>query len=191
MIDNFINGFVFAITAYLTIRLFKKEGVWSWKNGTWAFRYFTVLSNVFCAITCLLMFVSGGAGWAWTLKYIGTAAVTVTLLTVFVFLGPTMGYASLLGGWDIFWHLINPVLAILSFVIWERRGMRFGFALLGMLPVILYGVVYLYQVVVIPEEKGWEDFYGFNKGGHWKVSFTAMVLGTFVISMAFMFLQNL
>ena len=191
MIDTCINGFVFAMTACLTVRIFKKEGVWSWKNGLWAFRYFTVLSNVFCAITCLLMAVSGGADWAWTLKYIGTAAVTVTLLTVFVFLGPTMGYAKLLGGWDVFWHLINPVLAILSFVIWERRGMTFGFALLGMLPVILYGIVYLRQVVIAPEGKCWDDFYGFNKGGRWKISFTAMVLGVFLISMGFMALQNL
>lgn len=191
VIDIIINAFVFVMTAFLTVRIFKKEGQWSWANGVRAFRFFTILSNVFCAIACLLMCFCADQTWAWTLKYIGTAAVAVTLLTVFFFLGPTQGYDKMLGGTDVFWHLIDPLLSILSFSIWERRGMSFGFALLGVLPVALYGVMYLYRIIYAPEERRWEDFYGFNGGGHWKISFTAMMIGAFLISMGLMGLQNI
>ena len=68
--------------------------------------------------------------------------------------------------------------------------MDFGTALLGVLPVLLYGAVYLYQVIYAPEGKRWDDFYGFNKGGKWPVAFTGMVIGTFLICMAIMALQN-
>ena len=50
-----------------------------------------------------------------------------------------------------------------------------------MLPVVLYGALYLYKVVLVPEESRWEDFYGFNKGGKWRTSFTAMIVGAFLV----------
>lgn len=191
MIDTIINAFVFVVTMILTVLTFKKEGAWSWGNGIQAFKYFTILSNVLCAVACLLMVFLPQTNWAWTLKYIGTAAVTVTLLTVFFFLGPTQGYGNLLGGAGCFWHLIDPVLAILSFLIWEKRGMGFGFAMLGVLPVALYGTLYLCKVVFAPEEKRWPDFYGFNAGGRWKISFSAMLIAAVLISLGFMLVQNL
>ena len=63
-------------------------------------------------------------------------------------------------------------------------------ALLGVLPVLLYGSLYLYKVIYAPQGKRWDDFYGFNKNGKWPVSFAAMLAGAFAVSMLFMFLQN-
>ena len=54
--------------------------------------------------------------------------------------------------------------------------------LLGTLPVLLYGIYYLYRVVYAPQEKRWEDFYTFNRGGKWPIAFAAMVIAAFVIS---------
>ena len=48
-----------------------------------------------------------------------------------------------------------------------------------------------YRIIYAPEERRWEDFYGFNGGGRWKVSFTAMMIGAFLISMGLMGLQNI
>ena len=70
------------------------------------------------------------------LKYIGTVAVTITLVTVLVFL--------------------------------------------GIVPMLLYGILYLYMVVI---SKKWEDFYGFNKTGKWPISFVLMTVGSFLISL--------
>ena len=190
--SGLINGIIFVITLTLLVRISRKDGAWSLPNLVKAFRYFTVQSNAFCAAASLLMCLFPGARWAWTLKYVGTAAVTVTMLTVLLFLGPSMGsYKPLLTGPDFFMHLLTPLLALLSFLVFERRGMGFAAALWGMLPVALYGVRYLYKAVFAPEDRRWEDFYGFNKGGKWPVAFMAMMLGGFGVCMGLMGLQNL
>lgn len=187
-----LNAAIFLITAFLTVRFFKKDGVWSFENGAVAFRYFTVLSNVFCALAALAMCLAPDQRWAWLLKYVGTAAVTVTLLTVFLFLGPAVGgVKELLKGSDLFMHLLTPLMALTSFCVFERRGLSFGTAMLGVLPVAFYGLFYLYKVILVPEHKRWEDFYGFNKSGKWPISFAAMHVGAFLISLGLMALQNL
>ena len=186
----FLNALIFLLTLILTNRFFRKDGVWHIKNGAVAFRYFTVLSNVFCAAAALLMCFASSVSWVWTLKYIGTVAVTVTMLTVFLFLGPNMGYKMLLTGPDLYMHLVTPLMAIISFICFEKRGMTFQMALLGVLPVLFYGVLYLYKVVYAPEHKRWEDFYGFNKNGKWPVSFATMLAGGFAVCMLFLLIQN-
>jgi hypothetical protein len=74
------------------------------------------------------------------------------------------------------------VLAIISYVFFDQIKMSFGFVLLGTLPVLLYGIYYLYRVVYAPQEKRMEDFYTFNRGGKWPIAFAAMLIAAFVIS---------
>lgn len=151
------------------------------------FRYFTVLSNLFCAVAALavvLCRLSGVLPLGVLLgKYVGTAAVSVTMLTVLVFLGPSFGYRPLLSGPDLWLHLICPLMAIVSFLCWDRPPLPFAAVFLGMLPVLLYGSWYLYRVVYAPEDRRWEDFYGFNRDGKWPISFALMALGAFIISL--------
>ena len=173
---------IFVCTALAYLSCFYSESGWSRETGLGALRYFTILSNLFCALAALAMAVSllaGGAPrWIWLCKYIGTAAVTVTLLTVLFFLGPAMGYKTLLSGRDLYLHLIGPLLAIVSFCFFERLyPLSFPLALTGLAPVFLYGTLYLYKVVLCPEEKRWEDFYGYNKSGKWQISYAAMAAG--------------
>ena len=184
------NLFIFIITAVLTLRFFWKDGALDAARGKNAFRYFTVQSNVLCGLSALLLCLFPESHRAWLFKYMGTAAVTVTLLTVFLFLGPNMGYGKLLRGSDLFMHLVTPLLAIVSFSVFEKRGMSFAESLLGMLPSIVYGFWYLYKVVLAPAEKRWEDFYGFNKNGKWPVCMAAMTVGEFAICLGLMALQN-
>lgn len=187
-----VNALIFAITAILVIRFSRKDGAWCPPKARYAFRFFTVQSNVLCAVSALCMVFFPDSGWAWTLKYIGTAAVTVTMLTVFFFLAPTMGgLKPLLQGNDFFMHLTTPLMAIVSFCIFEKRGMTFSAALLGMLPLVLYGGWYLYKILYAPADRRWEDFYGFNRGGKWPIAFSAMVVGGFAVCMMLMGLQNL
>ena len=149
------------------------------------FRYFTVLSNLFCALTALILLVCELCGamppWAAALKYMGTAAVTVTLVTVFVYLLPAAGsLKGLLDSWpELIMHLITPLLAILSFLFFENEGLSAWIIPLGVLPVLLYGLLYFNRVVVA---RTWEDMYGFNRSGKWRQSFAFMLLGTVVIA---------
>jgi hypothetical protein len=60
-----------------------------------------------------------------------------------------------------------------------------GTAILGMLPMLLYGAVYLYKVILAPEGRRWEDFYGFNRGGMWPIAAVAMLAGTCAVCALF------
>ncbi len=196
--DWFLNIVIALLTLIIVVSFFRKDGQWVPERGKFALRFFTTLSNLLCAAACLLTALAINAGgipeWIWMLKYIGTAAVTVTMLTVLFFLAPTFGKGALkvlLSGTDLFMHLINPLLALVSFCVFEKRGMSFGQSLWGMLPVVLYGPVYLYKILYALPEKRWDDFYGFNKQGKWPIAFTGMVVGTFLICMGIMALQNI
>ncbi len=142
-------------------------------------RYFTAQSNVLCAAAALAvaaMRLRGGVPGALLLfKFVATVAVLVTLLTVLVFLGPHYGYKVLFSGPDLWLHLICPLLALLAWLAWDRMPITPLRSLLGLLPVLLYGLLYLNKVV---SRKEWDDFYGFNRDGKWPLSFAAMLIGT-------------
>jgi hypothetical protein len=158
------------------------------KNPSGAlFRYFTVLSNILCAVSSFMVAVFRITGILpeaiLLFKYAGTAAVTVTMMTVLLFLGPVVyDYKSLLSGGDLWLHLICPLLAIVTYLIWDKTDVPFWTVLFGVLPVLLYGILYLYRVVLVPEEKRWDDFYSFNKDGKWPVAFAAMIAAASAIS---------
>lgn len=194
MADVILNAAIFGITLFIVVfRFFRKDRKWDPQRGRSAMRFFTAQSNVLCAVSALLMCFFPQSRGIWLLKYIGTAAVTVTMLTVFLFLAPSIGkeWLVLLKGPDFFMHLITPLMALISFCALEKRGMDFGTCMLGLLPVVLYGPWYLYKIRFAPEGKRWEDFYGFNRGGKWPVSFAMMLLGTFLICLGIAGLQNL
>ena len=199
-VDLLLNLVIFVITTVLVVLFGRKEGQWVPERWRKAFRYFTCQSNVLCAAAGLLTAAFGLAGdvpeWVWLVKYAGTAAVTLTMLTVFLYLAPVIGEGwveKLLTGKisDLFMHLITPVLALVSFLVFEHRGMTFPQSLIGMLPILLYGSLYVYKVLFAPEEKRWEDFYGFNRGGKWQISAAAMLVANFLICLGLMALQNI
>ena len=150
------------------------------------FRYFTVLSNVLCALCAAVVLIAWTTGalplWVILLKFVGTVAVSVTLLTVFLYLAPVSGeWKKLLSGPDLFWHLICPLIAIVSLCVFERTDFGFPWVFLGLVPTVLYGVFYLYRVVILPEDRRMEDFYGFNKNGKWLLS-VLMILGITLVA---------
>ena len=197
--DIILNLLVFLVTLVLVARFFRKDGQWAPEQARFAFRFYTCQSNVLCAVTALLVAVFRLAGslpgWVWMLKYIGTAAVTVTMLTVFLFLAPSVGKdwvkVLLKGGNNMFMHLLTPLMALFSFCVLEKQGMSFLQCLAGLLPVALYGPMYLYKILFTEPTKRWEDFYGFNRGGKWPLAFAAMLAGTFLTCLGIMALQNL
>ena len=153
-------------------------------------RYFTTLPNLLCAFASLLVLLCRLFGtvpdWVLVLKHMGTVAVTITLLVVFLFLGPvSKDFKGLLSGPSFFLHLFCPLLAIVSLLSWDSPKGGFGIVLLGALPALLYAGLYIQKVLLAPPAKRWEDFYGFNKGGKWPVSAVAVVGGGFIISLLY------
>ena len=190
------NAIIFLFTFVCFLAEFHRDGSWKLSSGLHSLRYFTMLSNLFSGLAALLVaFTVSGHGLpfgVWLLKYIGTAAVAVTFVTVMVFLGPTMGYRSQLEGRGFFYHAAGPLLAVLSFCFMERfYTLSFPLSLLGILPVVLYGLLYAWKVLLCPEARRWEDFYGYTKGGHWLLSACSMLLGAFLICVLLRFLYGL
>ena len=99
VVDAVLNLVIFLVTLVIVTGFFRKDGKWCPERGKFSFRFFTCQSNVLCAAASLLCAVTllcgDMPGWVWTLKYMGTAAVTVTMLTVFLFLWPSFGKGAL------------------------------------------------------------------------------------------------
>ena len=168
-------------------------------EGIGLFCFFTTDSNVLAALACLALLPFNIKGqkpgldgtplprWAFLLKYVGTAAVTVTFMTVMLFLGPIYSYPALFKGANLYLHGVCPLLCIVSFCCAEAGRLGFKDMLLGLLPVLAYGVVYFVMVVGLG---AWKDFYAFNMGGMWYVSAVAMVAATFVFCVLLRFLHR-
>ena len=159
-----------------------------WNTGVRKFVFYTVDSNVIAALFLLIAYpfkvrrlVTGRPLPVFTAAaaLVGSAAVSVTFMTVLLFLGPTMGYGGMYVGNNLLLHLICPVLCVLSFICDTYAGKKLSFAFtpLSAVPTAIYAVVYYIMVMVIGRDNGgWGDFYGFNIGGRWYVSFAGMIV---------------
>ena len=155
--------------------------------GTWEFIFFTIDSNILAALACLIVLIHNiKAHFAgnpqapiphriFLVKMIGTVAVTLTFVTVAVFLGPTLGYHYMYIGANFFMHGVVPLLCIVSYLFVEKGELTFKESLLGFIPICVYGICYITFVVIVGT---WPDIYGFNSGileGHWYISLIAML----------------
>ena len=175
---------------------------WFGFEGIHSLRFFTVLSNIFVAIVATVILIYNIKNiihdsyeypkYLIVLKHISTSAVAVTFVTVALLLAPSYaiigkGYFTLFLGNHIYMHVLNPILAIISFVFLENsHKIKFKKSLLGLLPVGIYAILYTTMVVFIGEANGgWPDFYNFTFGGHnWVIPFSiiGMLLMAFIIS---------
>ena len=126
-------------------------------------------------------------------KHTGVAAAALTFAVVVLFLGPTMGYVSMLFvGTSVYMHLLGPLLGIISFCFIENVcRLEKKYLLFTVLPALIYGIVYLVMVIFIGENNGgWYDFYGFNIGGFWYLSSAALILLSLGISAVLRLIHN-
>lgn len=121
------------------------------------FLFYTELSNLFamgvCFVTALCQLralLTGGEMPAWvrTLKYTVTCCLMLTFLTVVFVLAPMYGpdghYVMLLTSSMLYNHFLNPVTALLSFVLLERAPALPRRAVgRAMIPTLVYGGIML------------------------------------------------
>ncbi len=163
------------------------------------FRYFTVDSNILAALTCLLMIpynirsIRRGEDaipqWVLTLKMIGTVAVALTFAVVMLYFLPLVGFGTgLISGANLALHLLCPLLAMISFCFFERGlFVTKTRLLLGIVPSVIYGTVYLINVIFL---KTWEDFYFFNVGGFWYLTYLVFPALTYLLALGIRALHN-
>lgn len=191
------------VNAFLIFR-HNQEEMHPGKTKFHFFIYFTSDSNILngiCSlilILFLLMMLCGNGisipFWVYALHFIGTCAVMVTCATVILFLGPIAGYKKMYTGSDLYLHLICPVLSLVSIVILSTGyigEIPFYMTFLGIIPTVIYGILYIILVLLVgPEKGGWEDFYTFNRGGKWYISASLMIVGSYLISLGLFFLSR-
>ena len=167
--------------------------------GLLSLRYFTVLSNLLLGLAsliyaiCLIRVMRGSAQqtplWAHRLKFAATTAVTVTLMTVLLFLGPMLGYGAMFAGVNFWYHLVLPVLGIVGFVLFELgKPISLKETLLGVLPTFIYGIFYCGNILIngLGEGRATNDWYGFAMWGieYMPVVLAVMLLATWLFAIA-------
>ena len=120
------------------------------------FKFFTVDSNIFVCLIALVFVIKEITNKEITkimykLKLMATTAVSLTFIIVFTYLGPISkdGIISLLQNSNIFFHLVIPVLSIITFTLFERTNkLKFKDSLYGIIPTIIYAVLYLINILI-------------------------------------------
>ena len=153
------------------------------------FRYYTTLSNILGALIAVPLMIGAVLRLAGTepafpkalqvLRFVSVSALTVTMMTVVLFLGPMFGWSGMFEGANYWFHLVNPLLSVFSFLFLEpenRFPRKHPFA--GIVQTVLYGAVYIPMVL----SGTWPDFYGFNIGGRWYLSLLVMLAANLLLA---------
>ncbi len=144
-----------------------------------ALKYFTVDSNILMGIAALIVAIGQWkvlkgkktdlSVFHYAAALTGTVGVTLTMLITIFFLAPTMGATygvwSLFAGSNFLLHLLNPILSIVVFLLFERTDkIRFRYTWVGIIPLVIYGIYYTAAAMSHMQgntiEPGY-DWYGF------------------------------
>ena len=141
------------------------------------FKFFTVDSNIIMGMASLILiiydikYIKGKIkdipNIIYILKFISTSAITLTFITTAFFLAPKYGFYAMYNNNNLFFHLIIPVLSIVSYVFFEGHISKYRHALLGIIPMLLYSIYYTSMIFfhINNGEIDYNyDFYGFLQG---------------------------
>ena len=164
-------------------------------NKLGMFKFFTVESNLFMGIISLLFAIyeirllKGSINeipkYMYILKLMATTGVTLTFLVVFTYLGPLVGniYLMILNS-NLFFHLLVPLFSMITFIFFERNNkMSFKYSFYGLIPIIMYGLFYLINVLIHMDNgivSPVYDFYWFVQNGVWTAIIVVPVM--FIVS---------
>ena len=155
-------------------------------EGIENFKYFTVLSNVFCGIVALLylIFKIKDKKIHILLKLMAASATGLTFLIIAAFLQPMYPDLNLYKGGNLFFHLIVPLLAMCEFVLIKTEKIQFKYTFISAILALIYGTGYCGNILI--NGKGvWpntNDWYGFLNWG-WPVG---LVIFVFIVIMDWM-----
>lgn len=168
-------------------------------SGIENFKFYTVLTNVFCGavstvyLTCLLL--KKDTGRLAALKLAAVCGVAVTFAVVAFFFGPLYGYPQFYQRGNLFFHLLLPVAAMAEFVLIRRGRLPFRAAVFAAAPTLLYGTGYMLNILINGMGGEWpdtNDFYAFLSWG-WPVGiliFASITLSAFGTACLFRSISN-
>ena len=148
-----------------------------------AFIFFTVDSNVLMGIVALISLIEEIKVYkglkeevsktSLILSLMGTVGVTLTMLVTVFYLTPVLtpskGIFACFKNSNLFFHLIIPLLSLITFLCYQRsKRITFIHTLTSMIPMLIYSVFYVTNGLVhmengvVPKQYDWYMFYSYG-----------------------------
>ena len=168
-------------------------------SGIENFKFYTVLSNVFCgivaAIYLMCVLFKKEVDKLVPLKLGAVCGVTITFAVVAFMFGPLYGYPQFYQRGNLFFHLLLPIVAMVEFIVIKRKIIPFRYTILAAVPTFLYGIGYMSNILINGMGGEWpdtNDFYAFLSWG-WPVGiaiFACITLAAFGVACLFRWISN-
>ena len=96
---------------------------------------------------------------------------------------------------NLFLHLVIPVLAIITYVFYEKYDNKYSYAFLGIIPMFIYSIYYASMIIIHLSDGGLTfkyDFYGFLRGNinNVYIVLPVMYLFAYLISILLIYLNK-
>ena len=190
---------IFAVIGIILMLTSKAEEGALQSSGLENFKFYTVLTNVFCGIVALIylicIFAKKDIRKMAALKLAAVCGVAITFAVVAFMFGPLYGFLQFYKRGNLFFHLLLPVAAMTEFILVKRKKIPFKFTVYAAIPTLLYAIGYLLNILINGIGGAWpdtNDFYGFLNWG-WPVGiaiFTGIPLTAFGVANIFRAISN-
>lgn len=148
--------------------------------GMQSFRMFTVLSNMFVAITAAITIPFAVDGirdknyhlprWVINITFSSVTCVMLTFMISLFILSPNAGFVEImLTTSNLVMHTLVPITAILVFLFVNiYHNVKFKTTFLALIPVLIYAILYFIMAIAVGEDDGgWRDHYQFQRLMPW------------------------
>jgi len=169
------------------------------------FKFYTVDSNILMAIISLIFAIyeikllkgkiDKIPNKIFILKIIGTSAISLTFIVTALFLTPQYGLYAMYNNNNLFFHLIVPLLSLITYIVFEKHENKYKYAIYGIIPMFIYSIYYTSMIIINLDNDGLTfkyDFYGFLNGKITNVFIVIPViyLVSYLISILIIFLNK-
>ena len=198
LIFNTVIVILTAIGIVLMVTGKSEEGALQ-SSGIENFKFYTVLTNVFCglvALICLVLLVAKkNTDKMAAFKLAAVCGVAITFAVVAFMFGPLYGYPQFYKRGNLFFHLLEPLVAIVEFILIRRKKIPFKYTVIAAVPTLLYGIGYMTNILINGIGGPWpdtNDFYAFLSWG-WPVGiaiFAVITMLAFAVACIFRAVSN-
>ena len=190
---------IFTVIGIILMLTSKAEEGALQSSGIENFKFYTVLTNVFCGIVASVFLVfkllKKDTEKIRALKLAAVVGVAITFAVVAFMFGPLYGFLQFYKRGNLYFHLLLPVTAMIEFIVVRRKKMPFRYAVYAAVPTLIYAIGYLLNILINGIGGAWpdtNDFYGFLNWG-WPVGiaiFTGIPLTAFGVANIFRAISN-
>ena len=190
---------IFTVIGIILMLTSKAEEGALQSSGFENFKFYTVLTNVFCGIVASVFLVfkilKKDTEKIRALKLAAVVGVAITFAVVAFMFGPLYGFLQFYKRGNLYFHLLLPVTAMIEFIVVRRKKMPFRYAVYAAVPTLIYAIGYLLNILINGIGGAWpdtNDFYGFLNWG-WPIGiaiFTGIPLTAFGVACIFRAISN-